>query len=145
MNRTDVAILTKDGETYVLYIDLDNNEILADHTDSKGVKKTFKKCKRNAMFAALEQAKSIMNKQLEKGWELKEVHFSEVPQTMLGMELGSKKKGTTSGVSEENKSTKPTIKELFSMVPAVLIKHVTEDLIMLKATKKYDANGQTSS
>ncbi len=131
--RITVATLRKNGETYVLQIDAETNEVWGCLTTSDGVEKEFKKGKKSAPFGAADLAKKVYSKQLQDGWELEgSPGFAAFTQALLKGSTpstpSSSKVKKVAKPKPKPKPKKPSLKELFKMPAARLIKEATQDL-----------------
>jgi len=150
MEVLEVALLSKDEEEYLIKLDPDTNEVKALHTRKDKTERVFKKGKRSSLFAAMELARQVYNKQLDSGWKSVWINFSKAAEDLYEEEIG--KKGGKKKKSPPTKVVKaepppppppPTLKELLKETPAGLAAISMKELKV--AHKQYRKLSEKSS
>jgi len=131
-NLVQLAIMKKDKEKYVIYVDVDNSTVMGEHFSEDGFSQMFNRGKRASVFVAVEHAKKLHIKMESEGWHTEEVSFTEAARMVFKnqakeMRVAPKKKVAK---RKNDKPVKPeyTISQLLSMPPALLAKEAISDL-----------------
>ena len=125
MEILEVALLSKAKEEYLIKLDPNENEVKVLYTRADGSERVFKKGKRSSLFAAMELARQVYNKQLDSGWKSAWINFSKAAEDLYEEEVGKKggKKRKKAPPHKKPVKVEPpplTLQELLKKSPADL-------------------------